>query len=147
MNIPCTRGVEWSDKMALMEISFPEGKKVDASFKGFTVRTDQSIRAGGEGKDPAPFDLFLSSLGTCTGIYALNFCESKGLSTEGLKMTLDTEKDSETYMISKITMALTLPEGFPVKYEQAILRSMNLCAVKKHMLNPPEFDIKIEEIK
>lgn len=60
-------------------------------------------------------------------------------------MTLETEKDPETRMISKITMALTLPEGFPEKYEKAILRSMNLCAVKKHMLTPPEFDIKIQE--
>lgn len=127
--------------MALMEISFPQGKVVEASIKGFTVRTDQSERAGGEASAPAPFDLFLSSLGTCTGIYALNFCEAKGLSTEGLKLTLDTEKNRDTRMISKITMTLTLPKDFPPKYEKAIVRSMNLCAVKKHMFEPPEFEI------
>ena len=56
-------------------------------------------------------------------------------------MTLDTEKDPETRMISKITMDLTLPENFPEKYEKAIKRSIDLCAVKKHMFNPPEFEI------
>ena len=127
--------------MALMEISFPGGKAVDASIKGFTVRTDQSQRAGGQGSAPTPFDLFLSSLGTCTGVYALNFCEAKGLSTEGLKLTLDTEKNKETGMIGKITMELTLPKDFPPKYEKAIIRSMGLCAVKKHMFEPPEFEI------
>ncbi|MBN2898495.1 MAG: OsmC family protein [Clostridia bacterium] len=130
--------------MALMEVSFPGGKIVDASMKGFTVRTDQPERAGGSGTAPAPFDLFLSSIGTCTGIYALNFCESKGLSTEGLKLTLDVEKDSETRMLSKIRMVLTLPEDFPPKYERAILRAMNLCAVKRHMLEAPEFEIVTE---
>lgn len=127
--------------MALMEITFPGGRKVDATIKGFTISTDQAIHAGGEGSAPAPFDLFLSSLGTCAGIYALSFCEHKGLSTEGLKVTLDVEKNSETKMIGKITMALTLPKDFPTKYEKAIIKSMNLCSVKQHMHHPPEFEI------
>ncbi|WP_091348654.1 OsmC family protein [Anaerobranca gottschalkii] len=42
--------------------------------------------AGGEGSAPTPFDLFLSSIATCAGVYALGFCQSKGLSTEGLKL-------------------------------------------------------------
>lgn len=127
--------------MALMEISFPGGKKVDATMKGFTISTDQPVRGGGEGSAPTPFDLFLSSLGTCAGIYALGFCENKGLSTEGLKVTMDVEKNPETRMIGKVTMALTLPEDFPPKYEKAIIKSMNLCAVKQHMHKPPEFEI------
>ncbi len=127
--------------MALMEISFPGGKKVDATIKGFTVSTDQPERAGGEGSAPTPFDMFLSSLGTCAGIYAYGFCESKGISTEGLKLSMDVEKNREKRMIGKITMELTLPEGFPDKYKGAIVRSMDLCAVKKHMFEPPEFEI------
>ena len=131
--------------MALMEVTFPGGKKVDATIRGYTVRTDQPERAGGEGSAPTPFNLFLSSLGTCAGIYALGFCESKGILTEGLKLTMDIEKNPETKMISKITMNLSLPEGFPEKYEKAIIRSMNLCAVKQHMFQPPEFEITTEK--
>lgn len=127
--------------MALMEVSFPGGKKVDATIKDFTVRTDQPERAGGQGSAPTPFDLFLSSLGTCAGIYALGFCESKGLSTEGLKLLMDVEKSPETHMIGKIVMTLILPEGFPDKYEKAIVRAVNLCAVKQHMHQPPEFEV------
>lgn len=142
---PAYRGLERCDKMALMEVTFPGGKKVDATIRGYTVRTDQPERAGGEGSAPTPFNLFLSSLGTCAGIYALGFCESKGISTEGLKLTMDIEKNPETKMISKITMNLSLPEGFPEKYEKAIIRSMNLCAVKQHMFQPPEFEITTEK--
>jgi len=36
---------------------------------------------------------------------------------------------------------LKTPDGFPVKYKNAILKSMNLCAVKKHLEKPPIIEI------
>ncbi|KAB3531578.1 OsmC family protein [Alkaliphilus serpentinus] len=128
--------------MPLIEVSFPGGKRVDANIKGFTVATDQPVRGGGEGSAPSPFDLFLSSIATCAGIYALGFCQSKGIDTEGLKLTLDTVVNSEEGLIEEVHLNLTLPDNFPQKYEAAIIRSMDMCAVKKHMFTPPEFNIK-----
>jgi len=130
--------------MALIEVKFPGGVRVDAHMKGHVIGTDQPTYAGGDGSAPAPFDLFLASIATCAGIYALGFCQNKGISTEGLRLTMDVEKDPETKMIGKVNLNLTLPEGFPEKYKAAIMRSMDLCAVKKHMFNPPEFEIIAE---
>ncbi len=127
--------------MALIEVSFPGGKKVDSDIKGFTVATDQPIHSGGEGAAPSPFDLFLSSIATCAGFYAQSFCQNKGINTEGLKLEMDVSRDSSGGLIDKIDMKLTLPMDFPEKYEQAILRAMDLCTVKKHLLSPPEFNI------
>jgi len=127
--------------MSLIQVSFPGGKRVNADIKGFTVETDQPVYGGGEGLAPSPFDLFLSSIATCAGIYALGFCQSKELDTTGLKLELDVTKDSAEGMIDKIDLRLTLPQGFPEKYQNAILRSMELCAVKKHMITPPKFSI------
>lgn len=127
--------------MALIEVSFPGGKKVDASIKGFTITTDQPEIAGGEGSAPTPFDLFLSSIATCAGLYAVGFCESKGINTDGLKLELDVTKNPELGLVDNVELKLTLPEGFPAKYEKAIIRAMDLCAVKKHMMTPPNFDI------
>jgi ribosomal protein S12 methylthiotransferase accessory factor len=53
-----------------MVVNFPGGKKVDAIYKGFTINTDQPEKGGGEGTAPSPFDLFLSSIGTCAGFYS-----------------------------------------------------------------------------
>ena len=50
-----------------MEISFPGGLRVATRYKGHTVTTDQPASAGGGGSAPAPFDVFLSSLGACAG--------------------------------------------------------------------------------
>lgn len=130
--------------MPKIEVGFPEGKKVSANIKGFTIVTDQPVDEGGEGMVASPFDLFLSSIATCTGFYALRFCESKDIDMEGMKLVLNTEKNPDTGMIGRMELKLTLPEGFPEKYRKAIIRSMNLCTVKKHMMDPPEFEITAE---
>ena len=123
-----------------MEISFAGGKKVDAVFKGFTIKTDQSEKDGGEGSAPTPSFLFLASLGTCAGLYALNFCEKRKFDTTKLKLALDFETDPKTHMVKKIVMRLSLPPEFPEKYIPAIVKSMDLCYVKKHLHEPPEFE-------
>ena len=123
-----------------MEISFPGGKKVDASFKGFTIKTDQSEKDGGEGSAPTPSFLFLASLGTCAGLYAWNFCQKRKIDTQKLKLVLDFETHQKTHMVEKVRMTLTVPPDFPEKYIPAIIKAMDLCYVKKHLHEPPEFE-------
>ena len=95
-----------------MEMSFPGGKKVDSHFKGFTVRTDQPEKAGGEGTAPSPTELFLVSIGSCVGYFALVFCDKRKLNTDGLKVTADFQANKKTYMIEKVIFELTLPTDF-----------------------------------
>jgi putative redox protein len=124
-----------------MEISFPGGKKVDAQYEGFTIKTDQSKKNGGDGTAPTPTFLFLTSLGTCAGIYALNFCEKREIDTAKLKLLVDFESDPKTHMVKKVAMKLTLPPNFPEKYAPAIIKAINLCHVKKYLHEPPEFEV------
>lgn len=130
--------------MALINVTFPGGKRVDAAIKGFTIPSDQPVHAGGEGSAPTPFEIFLASIANCAGIFALGFCEGKGLNTAGLGLTMDVETDPATRMVAKVILNLTLPQDFPEKYIPAITRSMELCSVKKHMDNPPVFETVIK---
>ena len=123
-----------------MEISFPGGKKVDAVFKGFTIKTDQSEKDGGENSAPTPSFLFLASLGTCAGYYAMNFCQKRKIDTQELRLVLDFNTNKKTHMVEKIRMTLTLPPNFPEKYTAAIVKAVDLCYVKKHLHEPPEFE-------
>ncbi len=125
-----------------MIITFPGNKKVDAAYKGFTVKTDQPVHAGGDGSAPAPFDLFLVSIGTCAGIYVVIFCEKRGIPYDDIRVVQRMERNSETRMISKITIDIEVPPDFPEKYRDALVHTVDLCTVKKHMMNPPAFDIK-----
>jgi len=124
-----------------MKVYFPGGKKVYADFKGFTHKTDQPSYAGGEGTAPAPFELFLASLGTCAGIFILGFCQNRGIDTEGIEIIQSHDVDPNTRMVKKVNMEIKLPAAFPEKYKNAVIQTANLCAVKKHMETPPEFNV------
>ena len=124
-----------------MKITFPGGLAVNAAFKGFTVRTDQRTEHGGGGTAPEPFDLFLASLGTCAGLYALRFCEQRGIDTRGLGLTLTTETDREGKRLALVRLEIELPPGFPEKYREAIIRSVDQCSVKRQILEPPRFEV------
>lgn len=124
-----------------MKVIFPGGKRADAIYKGFTIRTDQSKHSGGDGSAPQPFDLFLASIGTCAGVYVLSFCKERGISAEGLSLILRTEKNKKTNMLEKISIEIQIPPEFPEKYKGAVIRAAELCAVTKHLFAPPKFDI------
>ncbi len=124
-----------------MTISFPGGKKVDAEYKGQTIKTDQPQASGGEDTAPAPFDLFLASIGTCAGIYVLSFCQARNIPTEDMKLIQRMERDEEKKLITKIAIEIVLPPDFPEKYKQAVVRSAEQCAVKRHLADAPEFEI------
>ncbi|NQU65359.1 MAG: OsmC family protein [SAR324 cluster bacterium] len=127
-----------------IQVSFPGGSKVDAAIKDKIIRTDQSVRNGGEGLEAEPFELFLSSIATCAGIFALKFCQTRDIPTEGMSLTMECETDKVKKLYGKMDINLTLPDGFPEKYKEAIIRSMDQCTVKKHILDPPEFSIVVE---
>ena len=124
-----------------MQIYFPGGKRVYADYGGFTIETDQPARGGGDDSAPAPFDLFLASIGTCAGIYALGFMQQRGIDAESSKITMRTHFDQAAGLINKIDLELELPADFPEKYRAAVINAMNLCAVKKHLHQPPDFEI------
>lgn len=127
-----------------MVINFPGGARVDAQYGQFTIKTDQSIYGGGNGEAPTPFSLFLASMGTCAGIYVLNFCKQRGLQTDNIQIVQRMHRSESTHMIEKIDLIIQVPETFPEKYYNSLIRAAQLCAVKKHLENPPEFDIKTE---
>lgn len=129
--------------MQTIAVGFPGGKRVDVAIGGFTIQTDQSHKNGGAGAAPEPFDLFLASIASCAGIYALNFCQARKISSDGIALKMHCQRDEKNKMITRITFQLTPPLGFPDKYRAGIVRAMELCTVKRHMQDAPEFNIEI----
>ena len=129
-----------------MIIDFPGGARVDAHFANFTVKTDQPPMGGGEGSAPTPFAVFLSSLGTCAGIYVLGFCRQRGLSTEGIRIVQRMRSNPMTGLVGKFELEIQVPPEFPEKYRPALIRSADQCAVKKHFEHPPTFEITTKEV-
>ncbi|HNB50308.1 MAG TPA: OsmC family protein [Anaerolineales bacterium] len=126
-----------------MIIDFPGGARVDAHFGPYTIFTDQPP----VGSAPTPFATFLASLGTCAGIYVLGFCQQRGLPTEGIRIVQRMKSNPFSGMVEQIELEIQVPPSFPEKYRPALIRSAELCAVKKHMENPPKFEIFTQEVE
>jgi putative redox protein len=120
-----------------MVIDFPGGSRVDAHFGDFTVATDQPPIAS----TPSPFEIFLASIGTCAGIYVLGFCQSRHLPTEGISIIERINHNQISGMVETIGLEIQVPPEFPEKYLDSLIRSAELCAVKKHLEKPPRFEI------
>lgn len=121
-------------------IDFPGGQKVDAHFGPYTVKTDQG------GVDPAPFALFLASIGTCAGIYVLSFLQQRGIPADGVRVIQRNHTNPLTRMVDNVELEIQVPSTFPEQYYDALVRSASLCAVKKHLENPPQFDVKTKVV-
>jgi putative redox protein len=126
-----------------MEIRFPGGKKVEALFDGFTVKTDQPIADGGAGSAPSPFDLFLTSIVTCTGYYVLSFCQKNHIPTEKMKLTARFLRNPRTHLVEDVRIDIHVPQEFPEKYMNAVVKSAEVCSVKRHLDQPPRIDITV----
>ena len=120
-----------------MIIDFPGGSRVDAHFGIFSVPTDQPPAASA----PMPFEIFLASIGTCAGIYVLGFCKQRGLPTEGLRIVQRSHTNPATGMVEEIDIEIQVPATFPEKFRDSLIRSAELCKVKKHMEQPPKFNV------
>lgn len=127
----------------MFEVTFPGGVAVDTTINGHTVHTDQPAPHGA-GSGPSPFELFLASLATCAGFYALRFCQERRIATEGLRVTLETERDAANPKhLARVRIAITTPDGFPEKYREAIVRAVDQCAVKRTIIEPPAFEVTV----
>jgi len=118
-------------------VDFPGGSRVDAHFGKFTVPTDQPPIASA----PSPFEVFLASIGTCAGIYVLGFCQQRGLPTEGIQIVQRIHTNRVNGMVEEIDLEILVPSTFPEKYRDSLIRSAELCKVKKHLEKPPRFNI------
>jgi ribosomal protein S12 methylthiotransferase accessory factor len=128
-----------------IDISFPGGRRVVAQVGAHRIETDQPVELGGNDAAPAPFDLFLASIATCAGVYALGFLQARALSTEGLRMRQIVETDDTTHLPTRIRLELTLPPDVPEKYRAAVVRAVENCKVKKTMAAMPSFEVVLSD--
>ena len=126
-----------------MKIYFNGNKKVFATIDEHTIKTDQSVRSGGEGEYPEPFTLFLASLGTCAGIYVKSFCDQRGIPSDHIYLTQEQNYNPVLKMIDQIEIVIHVPADFPDKYERAVIQTASLCAVKRHLKEEIEVAVRI----
>ena len=133
--------------MEVIKITLDGGRKVTAHLNdGRQVTTDQPVAEGGTDTAPTPFDIFLASLATCAGVYVTDFCNHRNIPTDTITLTQSAEftiDDKGKDVLAAVSLQIHLPDDFPEKYREAVVRVAELCAVKRAILNPPQFSVQL----
>jgi putative redox protein len=53
-----------------------------------------------------------------------------------------TSQDGKSQELSKIILEINVPPDFPTKYYNTLENVAEQCAVKRTIMNPPQFEIK-----
>lgn len=122
-------------------VTLPGGRRVDATVGAHLVRTDQPRDHGGEDSAPAPFQLFLASIGTCAGIFVQGFCQKRGIPFEGIRI-VERPSYAADGTLAGVDLDIQVPPGFPEKYLPALVRVAEQCSVKKAIAAQPRFAVR-----
>jgi ribosomal protein S12 methylthiotransferase accessory factor len=118
-----------------MRVTFPGGKRVDATFGGHVVHTDQ------DGSAPSPFDLFLASLATCAGYYVVAYCQARRISTDDLEVVQRAIYSTDGKSLLDVELEIHLPANFPEAHRAGVVRAAESCKVKKLLSHPPNVSV------
>ena len=127
------------------EIKYVGGKKFIAHNRGHELTIDTPIEFSGGDKGPTPSEIFIDSLGSCIGMYALGYCKSVGINTDGLKIKIEWEKELKTqpYYIKKIDVKIDLPNADIGPRKEALLKVARTCLVHQTIKAQPSIDISL----
>lgn len=129
----------------ILNATYGQGMRITVDVDGHSIPTDLPEAKGGTNEAPDPFVLFLASLTSCTAVFAKRFCDEREIPTEGMAVRAVCELTEDPVRLETMALELTLPEGFPEKYRKAVLRAVDQCTVKKHLVEPFEIVTRLAE--
>lgn len=126
-----------------VQVSFPSDTCVRACSRDLVVEVGPPPHQGGDAGAYGPFDLLLCSLATCTGFQILSFLRERGMPIAEAGLRIKAERSEDSHLLEAVSMEISVPEGFPEKYRDAIVRATGLCLIKEQLGRRPELKISV----
>lgn len=112
---------------------------------GFRIKTDQdvfrcdaTVGTVGRPKGLRPVELFMAALGLSIATSAVDFCSSRSLSAEGLKIGLDWEYAVDSNRIARIDVSIHRPEVIDERLDDDFMCTIHTCDVYQTLQSKPE---------
>lgn len=100
---------------------------------------------GGEDRGPSPLDAMVVSIAACAHYFAAAYLHGRGLSTAGLTVEVDAEKERlPVSRIGQLAIRVKLPEGLSDKQVAGIERAVKSCPAYGTLLHSPTVAIAID---
>ncbi len=100
---------------------------------------------GGEDRGPSPLDVMVASVAACAHYFAAAYLHGRGLSTEGLTVEVQAEKERvPVSRIGSLSMKVRVPAGLDERQVAGIERAIKSCPAYGTLLHPPSVEIAVE---
>jgi putative redox protein len=101
--------------------------------------------AGGEDRGPSPLDVLAVSVAACAHYYAAAVLQRRGLSTEGLCVEVESEKErTPSPRLGRLSMKVRLPPGLSEGQLATVERAIKSCPAYGTLLHPPTVELTLE---
>ena len=128
-----------------MKIAYRSGKKFVATCRGKQLIVDQPVEDGGGDEGMSPPETFIAALGSCMGVYVLNYCKNAKINPTDMILSVEWEKAKNPVRIAKIKVDIKLPKGNIKDRSEAILKVANHCLLHQTLIQSPELEINLTE--
>ena len=104
----------------------------------------RSVKGGGDW-GPSPLDVLIASVAACAHYYGSAFLHGRGLSTAGLAVEVDAEKESlPTPRIGRLALKVRVPEGLSEQQLIGIVRAIKRCPAYGTLVTAPALELSAE---
>jgi uncharacterized OsmC-like protein len=120
-----------------MTISWVEGVRLAAQVRNHRVVVDQPIEDGGRDQEINPVEMFVVSLGTCIGYYAVRFFQRHKIPATGFKLAMEWDYAEQPHRIGSISIRADFPEKLEPALKERLQKVMEGCRVHNSMTMAP----------
>lgn len=118
------------------------GLKFTAQIRQHRLTVDQPAGAGGDDSAPMPLELLGASLGTCVALYVQQFCDSRGLPYEGMRV--EVRPHAAQGRIAGFAVRVVLRQPVPPHYADLLGRVAKSCPAHNTLAHGAEVTVAIE---
>ncbi len=120
------------------------GVKFAAKVRSHVVVVDQPVYGGGEDAGPMPIEMLGVSLGTCVALYVQQFCHTRGLPTDGMRVEVDQLGARNPNRVGVFAVKVVLPAALPPQYAEMLERVARSCPAHNTLQHSARVDLTIE---
>ncbi len=127
-----------------MVVTHEGGLKFATDIRGHRLVVDQPMGVGND-EGPMPLELLGASIGTCVALYVQQFCETRGLPYEGMRVEVHQIGARNPSRVGTFDVRVVLREEIPEEYASMLERVARSCPAHNTLVHGSEVDVRIEQ--
>ena len=127
-----------------MVVTHEGGLKFATDIRGHRLVVDQPAGVGND-EGPMPLELLGASIGTCVALYVQQFCETRGLPYEGMRVEVEQIGARNPSRVGTFDVRVVLREEIPAEYAGMLERVARSCPAHNTLVTGAEVAVRVEQ--